>query len=441
MKKYFGTDGIRGIAGSELTGTIAAHCGNSLTVLKKNPLVLIGKDTRRSGDMLLSAFSYGVTAGGGNVIDIGIVSTPAVAYLVRELKADYGVVLSASHNPPEFNGIKIFGGDGYKIPDTQKDIIEDRISKDLLYITEPLSIGRIKYAHSEIARYTEYLIKSGKHLDGMKIVLDCSNGAVYDIAPNVFASLGADVIAVNREHDGERVNMGCGALHPETAAKLVVEHHADIGFSFDGDADRIMAIDEKGNIVDGDSIIYIFAKEYLAENKLTGKTVVGTLHTNLGAEKALMDIGVGLVRTDVGDQHVLEKMLEHGYVIGGEQSGHIILSNHATTGDGVLTAVILASRLVETHEKLSELNDIQPFPQENRGIIVEDKEYVLGHPDVQDMLLRVKNELKNKGRILLRASGTEPKIRVMVECENQKLAKKLADEMTTIIERLANDIA
>lgn len=439
MKKYFGTDGIRGVAGTELTCEIATRCANALTYIKNKPLIVLGRDTRLSGDMLAAAIIAGVTSGGGNVIDLGMVSTPAVAYLARKLKADYGVVISASHNPPEFNGIKVFAGSGYKIPDAEKDLIEERISMGLYHVCEPEDIGRLKYSHDELSSYLEYLVGAGKPLDGLKIVIDCSNGAVFEIAPRVFAELGANVIAVNLEHDGKNVNVNCGALHPEICAKLVKEHKADLGFSFDGDADRIMAIDEKGNVVDGDSIIYILAKHFKEQGILNRSTVVGTLHTNMGAEKLLAEDGIKLIRTDVGDQHVLEEMLSDDLILGGEQSGHIILSKLSTTGDGVLTAIVLSSLIQESGKKLSALNEVIPYPQVNYGIVVKDKEYVLSHVDLQDALLKAKQELKNKGRVLLRASGTEPKIRVMVECENAKLAEKLGREIAAIVEQLANE--
>ncbi len=434
MKRYFGTDGIRGIANQDLTADIAYKCGNALTVLKKYPTVVIGRDTRQSGDMLALSVASGVTAGGGNVLDVGIMPTAAIAYLTKYFGASYGVVISASHNPPEYNGIKVFGSDGYKLLEDDEAAIEDCFTKGN-YVTHP-NLGKYKRIDYGSDIYVDYLRKTcPEGLNGLKVVLDCCNGAAYQVAPQVFKELGADVRVYNSENTGLRINVGCGSLHPEGLTQKVVEKGCDVGFAFDGDSDRLLAVDENGNQINGDQIIYLVATNLLKEGKLKENIAVGTHHTNMGIQKALEAKGIKLLRADIGDKYVMELMLKTGAVIGGEQSGHIIMTEFATTGDGILAAIQVA-RLLLAGKKISECLDVKLYPQVNINVSVKDKIRVMNNEELAEFINKCREEIKSIGRILVRASGTEPRIRVMVECEDLSIAERIANEIVEKVNKI-----
>ena len=434
MKRYFGTDGIRGIANQDLTADIAYKCGNALTVLKKYPTVVIGRDTRQSGDMLALSVASGVTAGGGNVLDVGIMPTAAIAYLTKYFGASYGVVISASHNPPEYNGIKVFGSDGYKLLEDDEAAIEDCFTKGN-YVTHP-NLGKYKRIDYGSDIYVDYLRKTcPEGLNGLKVVLDCCNGAAYQVAPQVFKELGADVRVYNSENTGLRINVGCGSLHPEGLTQKVVEKGCDVGFAFDGDSDRLLAVDENGNQINGDQIIYLVATNLLREGKLKENIAVGTHHTNMGIQKALEAKGIKLLRADIGDKYVMELMLKTGAVIGGEQSGHIIMTEFATTGDGILSAIQVA-RLLLAGKKISECLDVNLYPQVNINVSVKDKIRVMNNEELAEFINKCREEIKSIGRILVRASGTEPRIRVMVECEDLSIAERIANEIVEKVNKI-----
>lgn len=434
MRRFFGTDGIRGVANQDLTSDIAFKCGNALTTLTKYPTVVVGRDTRQSGDMLALSLASGVIAGGGNVLDIGIMPTAAIAYLTKYFGASYGVVISASHNPPEYNGIKVFGADGYKLLEEQEEEIEECFNEGN-FIKHP-NLGRYKKIEYGADIYVDYLRKTcPEGLNGLKVVLDCSNGASYEVAPQVFKLLGAEVKAYNCENTGVRINVDCGSLHPDTLAKKVVEKGADIGFAFDGDSDRLIAIDELGNKIDGDQLIYMMSCQLKENGKLKGNMAVGTHHTNMGIQKAFENKGIKLLRSDIGDKYVMELMLKKGAVIGGEQSGHIIMSEYATTGDGILSAIQVA-RLLNGGKKLSEALDVKLYPQVNINVTVKDKIRVMNNEELAEFIDICRDEIKDKGRILVRASGTEPRIRVMVECEDVDMAQRIANNIVIKVKEI-----
>lgn len=428
MGLYFGTDGLRGKVNEDLTFDIAYKIGNALSTLNYKPTIIVGADTRISNSYLAVGLAGGAMSGGAKVIDVGVVPTAGIAYLSRIMKADYGVVISASHNSGEYNGIKVFSGKGFKLGDKEEERIERCFIHDK---TNPYpDIGTYEQQFSLAKKYKDFLVSCSENsLKGLKIVLDCAYGASHKIAPEVFRELGAEVIATNAMNKGEKINENCGALYPQTLAKKVLKYGADMGFAFDGDADRLIAVDEKGNIVDGDIIIYALAKYYKKLGKLKGDTVVGTSHTNMAIEEGLEKLGMKLVRTDVGDKYVLAKLLENNWSIGGEQSGHIIFTDIATTGDGILSALVLANMIINEKEKLSEIIDIELFPQVNKNIVVSDKFRIMNNETLIMEVAKFNAEFNGKGRVTLRASGTEPKIRIMVESRDKEKNEKIADEL------------
>ncbi len=429
MRNYFGTDGIRGVAGEELTARTAFALGNALCRLKTKPLVVLGRDTRTSSDMLSLALEAGVCAGGGSVRDGGVLPTAAVAFFVRKIGADFGVVVSASHNPPEFNGLKVFDFRGCKLSEEDEEYTERFF--DEYSFASALRCGR-RYPLSRRGAYADFLVSCcEKPLSGKKFVLDCANGAAGEIAPRVFARLGAELYVVGRSRSGRKVNVGCGALHPEQMRAAVVEQGADAGFCYDGDADRLIAADERGNLVDGDKILCILAKDLRAKGKLPHDLAVGTAHTNTGAERELRAAGIRLARTDVGDKYVAEYMRKSGAAVGGEQSGHIILAEYSTTGDGILSSLQVA-QLLAGGAKFSELADIRLFPQYNVSVRVKDKVRVLGNEEV-----RAAVECAGRGvfRLVVRASGTEPVVRVFAEAEDMPAARAAAERVCEEIRR------
>ena len=422
MRKFFGTDGIRGIAGQELTAKTAFALGNALARTVKGARIVLGRDTRVSSDMLALAVAAGAAAGGGLVLDGGVLPTAAVSFFVRREGADFGVVVSASHNPPEYNGLKVFGADGRKLADGEEERLEALFGKDAF--APALRCGRAVPLAGK-GGYAEYLASClPAPLAGKTFVLDCANGAAGGVAPRVFRRLGARVVARNCRADGRHVNENCGALHPGGMRRAVLEAGADAGFCYDGDADRLIAADERGRLVDGDKLLYIFAREQKARGRLPHALAVGTAHTNTGAERALAACGVSLVRADVGDKYVSQCMQQSGAAVGGEQSGHIILADYAATGDGILASVVLAGLL--RGAKLSALADIRLLPQCNLSVKVKDKARALGCEAVREACARAE-AAEGVVRLVVRASGTEPVIRIFAEAERMRTAKTAAE--------------
>lgn len=435
MSVFFGTDGLRGVALSEITFDIAYKCGNSISQnLEKGSRVIIAKDTRVSGDMIVSAVSAGIMSGGVNVTNVGIVPTGALAFLTT-LGFDFGIMITASHNEPEFNGIKIFNNKGEKFSDQEEEKIERGFIKNKL--VKSLEVGTLTNDKKLIDEYVAFIMNTSKKLFGLRVVLDCSNGATFKIAPKIFKKLGAKIYKINCSSDGRKINQKCGSLHTQSLSKKVLKVHADIGFAFDGDGDRLIAVDENGVEIDGDKILTALATIFKAENKLLSNKVVGTSQTNMGVQKTLSERGISLERADVGDKFVLSIMKNKNLSIGGEQSGHIIIREFLQTGDGVLTAVQLANCLLKTNKTASELTKCEKFPQSNINVVVKDKIRILGSEKLADAILLVQQELAGKGRVLVRASGTEPKIRIMVESEDQCIADSLAKHLETVVKNLS----
>ncbi len=438
MGVFFGTDGLRGIVNEDLSFDVAYKCGNALAALTQNPTVLIGTDTRVSRDYLTLAVALGAMSGGANVIDLGVIPTAGVAYLTRELNADYGVVISASHNPKEYNGIKIFDRNGYKLGDKEEERIERCFIRQK--VNEFPYIGTFSHRPELAKKYESFLLSvATQRLDGLHIVLDGANGAAYKIAPSVFKKLGATVTLTNCKNDGMKINENCGALYTERLAAKVKKLDADLGFAFDGDADRLMVVDEKGKLIDGDAVVYILANALKERGKLTNDTAVGTSHTNMAIEIALKRRGIDFVRAEVGDKYVLQKMLERNLSVGGEQSGHIILKDLHTTGDGILTAVALADILVQKKTKLDQLFDVKLFPQSNVNIVVKDKLKIINSQQLSHGVSEAERELSRSGRVMVRASGTEPKIRIMVESEDEETNERLAKSLTDVVKQIDKD--
>ncbi len=446
MGRLFGTDGVRGVANVELTADLAYKLGQAgayvLSSGRGQALkIVVGKDTRISGDMLEAALVAGICSVGAEALCVGVIPTPAVAYLTRHYKANAGVVISASHNPFEFNGIKFFNCDGYKLPDA----IEDRIESIILEGKEEVprrtggDIGRRIEKLSALEDYVNF-VKSviDVRLDGMKIAVDCANGAAYKAAPKVLKELGAEVYVINDNPDGTNINRECGSTCMEGLQKYVLKCGADIGLAFDGDADRLLAVDERGKMVDGDQIMAITGLYFKKEGKLPKDTVVTTVMSNIGFDIVAKEEGLNIIKTKVGDRYVLEEMLAGGYGLGGEQSGHIIFLDYNTTGDGLVTALQLLRIVKKTGKKLSELASVmQVFPQvlknarvknNNKNMYMEDKE-------IAALCKNLEEEFKGEGRVLIRPSGTEPLVRVMIEGKDQEYITRKAEELVRLIEK------
>lgn len=449
MGRLFGTDGVRGVANKELTPDLAFNLGKAGTyVLKKGserPVIVIGRDTRVSGDMLENALTAGILAVGGNVIKLGVIPTPAVAYLARYYNADAGIVITASHNTFEYNGIKFFSGNGFKLDDLLEEKIEDIIISGVdvnSHITGE-DIGRCLEAEEDaLDVYVKHLIGTADfRLDGKTVVLDCANGASYQVAPRVYEGLGAHVIKLGCEPNGVNINNACGSTHPEGMAKAVVENKADIGLAFDGDADRLIACDSRGEILDGDRIVAICAKMLKKQGRLKGNRVTGTVMNNLGFHKALEEDGIEVDVTGVGDRYVLEQMLKTGCVIGGEQSGHIIFSEYTTTGDGVLSSIQLVRAALCSGHSLCELADqIKIYPQVlvNAHINNDYKKTFMNDEEVSARIAEIEDMMAGGGRVLIRPSGTEPVVRVMLEGSDIEQIQDLAESLATLIEEKFN---
>lgn len=445
MGKLFGTDGVRGIANRDLTPELAYKLGRiGAYVLSENnnkkAKVVIGKDTRISGDLLESAMTAGFLSMGVDVISLGVIPTPAVAYLTRYLKADFGVVISASHNPAEYNGIKFFNNEGYKLPDEVEDKIEEYIlnDRDVDIRMEGKDVGVIIYDEDSIEEYTGFLKTTiDLNFSGIKIAVDTGNGAAYKAAPKLLQDLGADIVVINDEPNGVNINKDCGSTNPEKVAELVREVGADIGVSFDGDADRLITVDEKGNIVDGDHIIAICAANLKKHGKLKNNTVVGTVMSNIGFEIAMKEHGCNVIKSQVGDRYVLEEMVKGAYSLGGEQSGHVIFLDHNTTGDGLLTAIQLIAIMKEEGKTLSELASIMTsYPQVlvNAKVKKENKEKYKEDAVIMEEIRAIEEKMTGQGRVLIRPSGTEALVRVMLEGKNQEELNILATKLAKLME-------
>ena len=442
MGRLFGTDGVRGIANRDLNCELAFKIGAVgacvLTNEVHSPRILVGMDTRRSGEMLGAALTAGICSVGGDVVQLGILPTPALAYLVRLYEADAAVMISASHNPMEYNGIKWFDSRGFKLSDEIEDRIEAMIaSGEALPRPEGRDVGTVIPAPRAARDYCDYLVsKSQGRFDGLKVVLDCANGATSFIGRKVFERLGAEVIATSCEPDGTNINDDCGSTHPESLQQKVVALGADIGFAFDGDADRLISCDEHGNIVDGDQAMGILAMHKKSKGQLVKDTLVITVMSNLGLKKRMREAGILLAETKVGDRYVLEEMLANGYTLGGEQSGHIIQLDHNSTGDGMMSAIALLNVVADTKKPLSVLADeIPQFPQVLVNVIVDNdkKAAVIEDPELLAMQKSVENEMGSDGRVLLRLSGTEPLVRIMLEGKDEKDILDKALQMAHIV--------
>lgn len=450
-RKYFGTDGIRGEANKTLTAELAMNLGFAFGYyLKRNNMnkrikIVLGSDTRVSGYMLRSAITAGLTSMGVDIDFIGVLPTPGVAYLTRKLGADAGIMISASHNPARDNGIKIFSKDGYKLPDEVEEEIEalmDNMLEVKRYIVAGDETGKFRYSEDDFYSYQDFLLSTVKtNFKGMKIILDTANGAAYRIAPRVFYNLGAEIVAINNIPNGTNINVKCGSTDMEILQKVVVGYDADLGLAFDGDADRLLAVDRKGNQIDGDKIIGIIAKQWKKESKLKKDKVVVTVMSNMGFEKSMNDNNIKIERASVGDRYVLEKMKSEGLNLGGEQSGHIIFLDYNTTGDGVLTALQLVQTMKEENKTLEELaSEIEKWPQKLVNVKVSNdkkNDWDKMHGLI-NYIEKKEEELAGKGRVLVRTSGTEPLIRVMVEGSNAEIVDSIADDIAEKIKKELN---
>lgn len=447
MARLFGTDGVRGVANDELTPMLAMQLGQAgAYVLSKEkehkPTIMVGCDTRISGDMLANALMAGVCSVGANVVYVGVIPTPAIAYLTRKYRVDAGVVISASHNPVEFNGIKFFDGNGFKLPDALEDEIEALIRsgmKDVQFPTGP-SVGKIKYRTDAREEYINHAVRSVPvDLRGMKIVVDCAEGASFYTSVETLKELGAEVIAIHNNPDGTNINANCGSTHMEELQARVVFEKAQVGLAFDGDADRLLAVDENGKQVNGDEIMAIVGNHMKEKGTLKDNTIVVTVMSNLGFMLMGQERGIKIDQTKVGDRYVLEHMLEIGANLGGEQSGHIIFLDENTTGDGLLSALHLLRVMVDTKKPLSELAKVMTvLPQALVGAKVPNhkKDSFMEYTEIAEAVDRVTKKFAGEGRVLIRPSGTEPLVRVMIEGKNKELIEKEAKELAELIQNV-----
>jgi phosphoglucosamine mutase len=449
MGKLFGTDGVRGVANVyPMTTEVALQLGRGVAHVFRNKggrhRIVVGKDTRLSGYMLENAITAGICSMGVDVLLIGPLPTPGIAFITTSMRADAGVVISASHNPFQDNGIKFFSGDGFKLADEIEERIEELIFSPELDSLRPtaLEVGKAWRIEDARGRYIEFLKRvfpRDLSLDGMKIVLDCANGAAYRVAPTVLEELGAELVLIGVEPNGENINRGCGSLQPEVAGQVVRESGAQLGISLDGDADRAVFVDERGEYVNGDNIMALLARRMIAEGKLSRNTLVATVMSNMGLDVSLEAVGGKVVRTKVGDRYVVEHMLAGGYSMGGEQSGHMIFLDHATTGDGILSALQVLAAVRRESRPLSELARVmEPFPQKLVNVKVACKMPIEEVPGLTPLIRDCETALGGRGRILVRFSGTEPLARVMIEGEDEERIAALAD---SIAEHLARQLA
>ena len=447
MSRLFGTDGVRGVANDELTPLLAMQLGQAgaYVLTRENmhkPTIMVGCDTRISGDMLANALMAGICSVGANAVYVGVIPTLAVAYLTRKYKVDAGVVISASHNPVEFNGIKFFDGNGYKLPDALEDEIESYIRNDMSGIKFPIgsNVGKIKYRTDAREEYINHSIQAvGVDLTGLKIVVDCAEGASYYTSVEALRELGGNIVAIHNMPDGTNINANCGSTHMQELQARVVYEKANIGLAFDGDADRLLAVDEQGNIVDGDQIMAIVGNHMKEKGELSGDTIVATVMSNLGFFLMGQQNGIHMEQTKVGDRYVLERMREIGASLGGEQSGHIIFLKENTTGDGLLSALHLLKVLVETEKPLSELAAImEVLPQAlvNAKVPNHKKEKYMDYPEIADAIQKLDEKYAGEGRVLIRPSGTEPLVRVMIEGKDKKMIDDDAKQLAELIQNI-----
>lgn len=444
-ERLFGTDGVRGLANDVITPALAMELAQAASIVLGfdtveegvRPRAVIANDSRSSANFIVSAMKAGFASAGVDVLDAGIVPTPAAAYLVAHIGADFGVMISASHNPAADNGIKFLARGGQKLEDSVEDAIERVYREKAFRYPTGGAVGTVKPLENGTEAYVKHLVSTlseDKPLAGQKIVLDCANGAAYAASPAAFEALGAEVIALAVDPDGTNINDGVGSTHPEKLQAAVVEHGANLGIAHDGDSDRCQAVDEKGNLVDGDQIMAILAVAAKREGKLAKDTLVATVMSSLGLELYLREHGINLERTAVGDRYVLESMREHGYNLGGEQSGHVIMSDYATTGDGVLTGIQLAAEVARSGQTLSELaSRMQPTPQRLINVKGVDRAAVKTNEALATAVSEAEGVLGDSGRVLLRASGTEPLVRVMVEAATQEQADEVAQQLADVV--------
>ena len=440
MGVFFGTDGLRGLSITELSTDLVYRCANALANIKNNAKILIATDTRKTNDLFSTSFASGAISAGANVVYIGVCPTAGVSYLTKLLNFDYGVVISASHNPAEYNGIKIFDNLGKKI----NEKIEQQIEKNMLILKQISfdKVGSFCYEKNLVKKYIDFLINSAKkeldntQLKGLKIVLDCSNGSAFNIAPKIFKKLGAEIAVIGTSPNGTNINKNCGSLNINVLKNAVKKSGADIGFAYDGDSDRLIAVSPNERVVDGDQIIYIFAKYYKEKNKLNKNIVVGTKHTNMGVEKELNKIGIKLIRTDIGDKYVSEMLDKENLIIGGEQSGHIFVRDKLETGDGILNSLILSAIIKNTNKSIVELSDIKLYYQENLNINVKNKQIILNNCKLKQKIDKIEQSLSKQGRVLVRASGTENVIRVMAESKDKEFSKEIANDIKDCIKNI-----
>jgi phosphoglucosamine mutase len=444
MSRLFGTDGVRGLANRDITSESALKLAQAAAIVLgeqarargQKPIAVIGRDPRISGEFLAAAISAGLASSGVDVFDAGVIPTPATSFLTADLDADFGVMISASHNPAPDNGIKFFSRGGHKLDDAVEDAIEAALSAKPL---TPIGaeIGHVKEFADAKSRYLVHLQGTlPNSLKGIKVVVDCANGAASDLAPKAFHDAGAEVVVIGNEPDGYNINLGCGSTHLSALQAAVVEHGADVGIAHDGDADRTLAVDATGAIVDGDQIMAILAVAAKSRGDLSRNTLVATVMSNLGLKIAMKQAGIEMIETKVGDRYVLEVIREGGYTLGGEQSGHLIFARHATTGDGILTGLQLLAQMSSTGKSLQELaSAMKVYPQVLINVPEVDKSKVNSDPELQKVVQEAKTELGETGRVLLRASGTEPLVRVMVEAQDAGTAQSWAERIARVVEK------
>ena len=433
MAKFFGTDGIRGEYGKTLTCDIAFSVGNALTQIKNNPKVVVGHDTRISADALMLSLCAGIVQGGGNVVNVKTIPTAGISFLTESEKFDFGVIITASHNPPNYNGIKIFDCTGRKLCDSEEEFLEEFFSNK--YISD--HCGKYKEKENLQKKYVDHLLHcTNVKLSNLKVCIDASNGAGFKIAPKIFQKLGAKVCKLSCKNDGNKINVNCGSLHVENLRKKVLSTKSDIGFAYDGDADRVIAVSKSGAVFDGDKLLYILATQMKQQGQLFANSVVGTSHTNSGIMVALNRNKINLIRTDIGDKYVIEAMEKMNLTLGGEQSGHIIIKNHAQTGDGILTSLKICETIQKTQKSLDQLFDAKLIYQENINLQVKDKIKILNNENLKILANKIANEIAPAGRILIRASGTEDKIRIMIEYPNKQKAISFANQIKSLIQKI-----
>ena len=445
MGELFGTDGVRGEANTFLTAEMAFKIGKAgayyLSQKKANPKILIGKDTRISGDMLEAALIAGITSLGIDVVKVGVVPTPVVAYLTKHKEVTAGIMISASHNPVQDNGIKFFNDNGFKLSDQQEDAIEEIIlnSLDKLPVPAGDKVGKVEFIHHSLDEYIDYIKKTvDGDFSGLKVVVDAANGAAYELAPRLLAELGAEVIALNNKPTGLNINVDCGSTHPEILQQAVLDNKADLGIAHDGDADRVIAVDDKGELVDGDYILAICGRQLIKEGKLADNTIVATKYSNLGLQQAMNEVDAKVSVVGNGDRYVLAEMMDKDYILGGEKSGHIIFLDYNTTGDGVLTALQLINVVKKRGKNLSQLRqEMTEFPQLLVNVRVTNKDWEESSA-INEAIAEVEATLAGEGRIFVRASGTEPVVRVMVEGKDEAQIEELVNKVACVVEAELN---